>query len=83
MYKDIIPHKLVIEFNDDGQTHKSSILLYRKKRTNGTIDEKYHSMSVNTQVSVPTMNDFLKKSLTFIKNQEGVKSVTKTTTTMR
>ncbi len=71
MYNNIVPHKLIIDFFPDG-TLKSVVELYQKKHEDGSVDPKYHSISVTSQASVPQMNTFLNKVRDFVKKQEGI-----------
>lgn len=70
MAKTIIPHRAIVEFNDNG-TFKDCILQYRLQDANGKLDVKYYSISVSSQISKPVMNGILSAIKTFVTNQEN------------
>lgn len=73
MASKIIPHKLLIGFNEDG-TFKDGILIYQTSNDKGEILPKYNTVQVNSEISVPVMNGIIQKAITFAKNTEGVKN---------
>lgn len=73
MASKIIPHKLLIGFNEDG-TFKDGILIYQSANDKGEILPKYNTVQVNSEISVPVMNGIIQKAITFAKNTEGVKN---------
>lgn len=68
--KYIIPHKLIVSFNDNG-TFSEGTLQYRMKDEAGLILEKYHTISIDSEVNIPNMNVLLKKILLFVNKQEN------------
>ena len=68
--KYIIPHKIIISFNDNG-TFSEGILQYRIKDESGLILEKYHTVSIDSEINIPNMNMLFKKVLLFVNKQEN------------
>jgi hypothetical protein len=67
----IIPHKIVISFDEEGAFSKA-IAMYRIQDNDGITLSKYKSISVNSEIGVAAMNTLLTKIQTFLKNREGV-----------
>jgi len=74
MAKNIIPHKLLIGFDEKG-VFKDGILIYQTISDKGEILPKYNTVQVNSEISVPVMNGIIQKAISFAKNAEGVKDV--------
>lgn len=69
--RELIPHKMVIEFEADG-SFKNGVMLYRVKE-DGTLKKGYKSIGIkNAGFSVPQVNTFLKKVKDHAKQAEGI-----------
>ena len=68
--KELIPHKIIIEFEDGA--FKDGIILYRVK-TDGVLHKGYKSIAIkNIGFSKPNMNAILEKIKTHVKSVEQI-----------
>jgi len=65
----IIPHKLVIEF-DENKEFAEGIFIY-KKEISGHTEEKFYTMSIKEGVNLVTINNLLRQVRKFVKEQEN------------
>ena len=73
MNKEIVPHKLVVEYDKQGDV-KSGIILYRIK-IDGATNNKYNSISImGAGHSVPQFAAILKKFLKHAEKAEKIES---------
>jgi len=73
--KHIIPHKLMIEFNQD-TTFKSAILIYRVRLDSGEEGQQYHSLEIDRKkFNILTMNGFLNTAMVHTKDTENKRAV--------
>jgi hypothetical protein len=71
MKSNILPHKLLIEFNKDG-TFSDGILMYRIKEDSGQTIQKYQTISIKSEINIPIINGIIQKVIKFTKKQEGI-----------
>lgn len=71
MKTNIIPHKLLINFNEDG-TFLDGILMYQVQEDTGSVSSKYNTISVKSEFNVAAINIIIQKAITFAKKQEGI-----------
>lgn len=71
MSKTIIPHKIIFNFDLDGNI-TDTLLMYRIQEESGSISSKFKNISIKSQVNVPAINIMAKKSIDFTKKQEGI-----------
>ena len=67
----IVPHKIMISFNELG-TFKDGIFIYRILSDTGELTEKYKTIKVNSEMSVPVINNIIQKAINFAKQREGI-----------
>jgi len=60
---------MIIEFDEKGDYQKA-ILMYRFVSDSGEEDQKYRTISVDSQVNRPQINSFLSKAKEFVKVKE-------------
>jgi hypothetical protein len=69
----LIPHKMVVEFEEDG-SFRGGVMLYRVKE-DGILKKGYKSIGIkNAGFSVPQVNAFLKKVKDHAKLAEGIEA---------
>ena len=69
--KNILPHKLMINFDTDG-TFLDGILIYQKLEDSGLLSNKYHTISIKSDINIPVINGIILKAINIAKKQEGV-----------
>jgi len=67
---EIKPHKLLIDFDENGN-FSDGILMYQLKKDTGEVLPKYQTISVKTKISFPIMAGILKDAINFAEIQEG------------
>jgi len=72
--KNIKPHKIIIEFDDNGE-YLRAIAMYRRVDDNGDEEQEYRTINVGTQVIAKQMNTFLNNAKHFIRNKENIRSI--------
>lgn len=72
MLKNILPHKILISFDDDGK-FKDGILIYQTLSDAGELSMKYNTIKINSEISIPVVNGIIQKAISFAKKTEGVK----------
>lgn len=70
MGKNIIPHKLVLSFDTEGD-FTEGILVYQVKLDSGEILSKFKTISVRSKMSAPIMNGIFKDAINFAQKQEA------------
>lgn len=71
MLNDIIPLKIIIEFDPNGD-FRDGIILYKKKMESGSIEKKTYSLSIQKGINIPQMHGILQSAILFAKKQEGL-----------
>lgn len=71
MLKKIIPHKMLISFNENG-SFADGIMIYQTLDDKGELSTKYNTIQVNSEINIPIINGIIQKAITFAKNAEGV-----------
>lgn len=71
MAKKIIPHKLVVSFDETGK-FAQALLMYQIKENTGNLLQKYHTISVDSKINVPVINGILQDAISCAKKQEGI-----------
>ena len=70
MAKQIIPHKAVIDFKEDG-TYNDIIFQYRLLDDSGNLDPKIYSISGDSKISKPIINGILNSVKDFTHKTEN------------
>lgn len=71
MKTNIKPHRLVVNFKEDG-TFSDGILMYQVQDDSGKLDVKYSTLSIKSEVNIPVINGLIQKAIKFTKKQEGI-----------
>jgi hypothetical protein len=71
MPKQIIPHKILISFKEDG-TFKDGILIYQILDDKGKLSTQYNTIQINSEISVPIINGIIQKSKLFTEKAENI-----------
>jgi len=71
MSKELMTHKIIVNFNKDG-TYRDGIIMYRVK-TDGVIAREYHTISIaGAGHSVPQFNGIINRFKMHAENAEGI-----------
>lgn len=74
MAKNIIPHKILIGFDEEGK-FKEGILVYQTLSDTGELSTKYNTIQINSEINIPIINGIIQKAISFAKKTEGAKNV--------